>query len=51
MLNITSCNRLMAEFLGFQITFVKIILVGLRKIPFMLGCGMYENMSLSVESG
>ena len=39
----------MAKFQGFQITLVKIILVGLKKIPFMLGCWVYENMSLSVE--
>ena len=38
----------MAKFQGFQITLVKIILVGQKK-PFMLGCGMFENMSLSVE--
>ena len=40
----------MAKFQGFQITFVKIInFGGIKKIPFMLGFGMYENMSLNVE--
>lgn len=38
----------MAKFQGFQIT-GKNHFGGIKKIPFMLGCGMYENMSLSVE--